>query len=49
MATVQGKQSTDYGERKSGTTPPAEKQSMQAENDVRADHNLPTRKNYYEQ
>lgn len=48
VATVQGKQSLDLGEGKTGTTPPAEKEAMSAENGVRQDHKLPLRKNYYE-
>jgi hypothetical protein len=41
VATVEGKQSSDFGTQEPGTTPPAEKQSMEAENGVRKDHELP--------
>lgn len=48
VAIAEGNQSRDRGVQQSGTTPPSEKQSMQAENDIRSDHKLPARRNYYE-
>jgi RHS repeat-associated protein len=48
VAITEEHQSRDTGSQKRGTTPPSEKQSMQAENDIRADHKLPVRRNYYE-
>jgi RHS repeat-associated protein len=43
-----GDQSYDYGQKKEGTTPPAEKQALKVENDVRGENNIPLRPEYYD-
>ena len=44
----EGTQSFDRGSKKSGTTPPSEKNSMERENQIREEHGLPLRPSYYE-
>ncbi len=47
VAAAKGAQSFDKGDGKPRTTPPSEKQSLKAENEVRKDHTLPARVTYY--
>ena len=46
-ALIQGTQSFDRGSGEAGTTPPSEEPSMEAENAIRNEHDLPLRPAYY--
>jgi hypothetical protein len=43
-----GTQSLDRGEKKEGTTPPAELQSLKTENGIRADQGIPLCPAFYD-